>query len=71
MKTYHVAKNGSDYQKGTREEPFLTISKAAKEARSGDQVIVHEGEYREWVRQNMADAATRNGLYIGWQKANM
>lgn len=50
MKTYHVAKNGSDYQKGTREAPFLTISKAAKEARSGDRVIVHEGEYREWVR---------------------
>ncbi len=50
MKTYHVAKVGSDLNKGTKDAPFLTINKAAKEARSGDQVIVHAGEYREWVR---------------------
>lgn len=46
----HVAKTGSDLAAGTREEPFLTISQAAKVAETGDTVIVHEGEYREWVK---------------------
>ena len=46
---YHVAKNGSDLNPGTAEAPFLTISKAASLARSGDVVTVHAGTYREWV----------------------
>src|SRR5690625_7123027 len=47
---YHVAKNGSDYAKGTENDPFLTINKAASVAVAGDTIIVHEGEYREWVK---------------------
>jgi len=47
---YHVAKHGSDRNPGTEKEPFLTINKAASVARAGDTVIVHEGEYREWVK---------------------
>lgn len=47
---YHVAKKGCDLWEGTRERPFLTISKAAAEAVSGDRVIVHGGIYREWVK---------------------
>lgn len=50
MREYHVAVNGNDLAAGTREEPFRTISKAAQTAVSGDHVIVHEGEYREWVK---------------------
>ena len=46
---YHVSKTGSDKNIGTAEAPFLTISHAAKLADEGDVVIVHEGEYREWV----------------------
>ncbi|NMA90851.1 MAG: right-handed parallel beta-helix repeat-containing protein [Amphibacillus sp.] len=46
---YHVAKHGSDLGKGTKDDPFLTINKAASVAVAGDTVIVHEGEYREWV----------------------
>lgn len=46
---YHVAKNGSDLGKGTLQDPFLTINKAASVAIAGDTVIVHEGVYREWV----------------------
>ncbi|MCR4863730.1 MAG: DUF1565 domain-containing protein, partial [Bacteroidales bacterium] len=46
---YHVAKGGSDLNPGTAEAPFLTISKAASIARSGDVVTVHAGTYREWV----------------------
>lgn len=48
-RVYHVAKNGNDSYPGNREYPFLTISKAASVAEKGDRVIVHEGEYREWV----------------------
>ena len=47
---YHVAKNGCDRNNGTKENPFLTISRAAKVADEGDTVIVHEGVYREWVK---------------------
>lgn len=47
---YHVAKNGSDQNQGTRQHSFLTINKAASVAMAGDTVIVHEGEYREWVK---------------------
>lgn len=48
-KIYHVAKTGSDKAIGSKEKPFLTISKAAKIAEKGDKIIVHEGVYREWV----------------------
>lgn len=47
---YHVSKKGNDFSKGTKEEPFLTINKAAQHAKAGDTVIVHEGEYREWIK---------------------
>lgn len=50
MKEYHVACTGSDKAAGTLENPFRTISKAAALALAGDRVIVHEGEYREWVK---------------------
>jgi hypothetical protein len=49
-KEFHVAVTGSDSADGTKEHPFRTISKAAKIAETGDKVIVHEGEYREWVK---------------------
>ena len=47
---YYVSKKGSDKNKGMKDSPFLTIQKAADIAVAGDTVIVHEGEYREWVR---------------------
>lgn len=46
---YHVSINGSDGASGTKEQPFRTINHAAKFARPGDTVQVHEGVYREWV----------------------
>lgn len=46
---YHVAKTGSDMGKGTFDDPFLTINKAASVAMAGDTITVHEGVYREWV----------------------
>ena len=50
MREYHVAVTGCDFEDGTKDHPFRTISKAALLAMPGDCVIVHEGEYREWVK---------------------
>ena len=46
----HVAMTGSDSADGSADRPFRTINRAAAVARAGDTVIVHAGEYREWVR---------------------
>ena len=45
----HVAKSGCDCADGSVDAPLLTINKAAQIAEPGDTVIVHEGEYREYV----------------------
>ncbi len=46
----HVATSGSDRADGTPSRPFRTINRAAALAQPGDTVVVHEGEYREWVQ---------------------
>jgi alpha-N-arabinofuranosidase len=46
---YHVAKNGSDKNTGTKEKPFLTIQAAADLAQPGNIITVHEGTYRERI----------------------
>ncbi|NLL00009.1 MAG: DUF1565 domain-containing protein [Clostridiales bacterium] len=46
---YHVSIQGNDQAKGTVDQPFRTISRAAALALPGDTVIVHAGVYREWV----------------------
>src|SRR3954464_2774455 len=48
--TLHVATTGSDVADGSEENPFRTINRAAELARPGDTVVVHGGEYREWVQ---------------------
>ncbi|BBH68444.1 hypothetical protein ACTI_51290 [Actinoplanes sp. OR16] len=45
----HVATTGNDDADGSAQRPFRTINRAAALARPGDTVIVHAGEYREWV----------------------
>jgi hypothetical protein len=50
MTTLHVAANGADDADGSAGRPFRTINRAAELARPGDTVLVHEGEYREWVQ---------------------
>ena len=47
---FHVAMTGSDSSDGSQSRPFRTINQAADLAQAGDTVVVHEGEYREWVR---------------------
>jgi Right handed beta helix region/Protein of unknown function (DUF1565) len=47
---FHVATDGSDNGDGSEDSPFRTISHAADLAQAGDTVVVHAGEYREWVK---------------------
>jgi hypothetical protein len=47
---FHVATSGSDDADGAAERPFRTINRAANVAQPGDTVLVHAGEYREWVK---------------------
>lgn len=49
-KIFHVAKSGNDRNCGSEAAPFFTIQRAASLAAAGDRVVVHEGEYREWVK---------------------
>ncbi len=44
-----VSVNGSDDNDGSEEKPFLTIQAAARVARPGDVITVHQGTYRERV----------------------
>jgi hypothetical protein len=46
----HVATSGSDTGDGSAQQPFRTINRAAEVAQPGDTVVVHAGEYREWVK---------------------
>ena len=46
----HVAISGSDSADGSPDNPLRTINQAAARAEPGDRVVVHDGEYREWVR---------------------
>lgn len=41
----HVAPGGSDRGSGSEAEPWATLAHAAREARAGDRVLVHDGTY--------------------------
>ncbi len=44
---YYVSKEGDDQNSGTKEDPFLTIGKAATQLFAGDTCYIMEGTYRE------------------------
>jgi len=48
-KEYHVAKTGNDNNPGTPAAPLLTIQAASDIAREGDEIVVHQGVYRERI----------------------
>src|SRR4051794_7793589 len=58
----HVATTGSDSADGTQAGPFRTISRASESARPGDAVIVHAGEYREWVKPSQSGLSDRRRI---------
>ena len=48
--TVYVAKTGSDANEGTKDKPFLTISKAVMQLpNGGDIIVLDSGDYRETV----------------------
>ena len=49
MTTYYVATSGSNSGKGTSGSPFKSISKAMQAAKSGDEIVVRSGTYKEGV----------------------
>jgi hypothetical protein len=59
---FHVAMNGSDLSDGSPSRPLRTINRAAQLARAGDTVVVHEGEYREWVRPRRGGLGDRRRI---------
>ncbi len=46
---YHVSPSGNDANKGTSQQPLLTIQAAADLAQPGDVITVHAGTYRERI----------------------
>lgn len=66
-KEYHVSIGGNDKAEGSVKYPFRTISKAAAVAVAGDKVIVHKGEYREWVKPE--NGGTSNITRIEYEAA--
>lgn len=68
---YFVVKNGSDFNPGTADKPFLTISKAAYVAKPGDVVTVHEGVYREWVNPKFGGTSSQRIIYQAAEGENV
>ncbi len=61
---FHVSITaGNDQAKGTADQPFRTISRAAALAMPGDTVIVHAGVYREWVNPAHGGTAEHRIVY--------
>lgn len=60
---YHVSINGNDQARGTADQPFRTISRAAALAMAGDTVTVHAGIYRESVNPVNGGTAEHRIIY--------
>lgn len=58
----HVSVDGSDKTDGLIDAPLRTIGRAAALARPGDTVIVHSGEYREWVQPQRGGLGERRRI---------
>jgi len=50
MSVLYVSKEGREDAAGTKADPFLRIMQAAEAALPGDEIVVGDGVYREWVR---------------------
>ena len=60
---YHVNANSLPFGDGSAKKPFRTIQEAADAALPGDEVLVHPGVYREWVKPRRAGTPSRRIIY--------
>ena len=60
--TIHVAPTGSNRHNGSEHQPLRTINAASAIARPDDTVIVHAGEYREWVTPRRGGLSDRRRI---------
>lgn len=60
---YYVDCKSGKEGTGTKEEPFRTISQAAEIARAGDEIIVADGIYREYVDPKFGGSADARIIY--------
>ena len=54
---YFVSKNGNDANPGTKQQPFLTIQKAASVMQAGDVCYISAGVYPETIRPGQSGTA--------------
>lgn len=66
-KSYHVAINGNDTNKGSLKAPFKTIQKAADVMRAGDTCYIHAGTYYESVRPANSGSPGKPLVFIGYK----
>ena len=63
MAIYHVnQKLGCDCNCGCSDKPFATINQAAQVALAGDEIIIHEGVYRERVAPRWGGKSNTNRI---------
>ena len=73
-RTYVVAQRhpaAGDENPGTREKPFKAISRAAKEVKPGDTVLIEDGVYRECVLIETSGAPGRPITFAAAPMANV
>ena len=61
---YYVSTNGADTNKGTFENPFLSITKAISIMNPGDICFVREGTYHEEIALNEIEGSKENPISI-------
>lgn len=63
---YYVAKNGSDSNPGTEQQPWRTIQKAADTLGPGEKVLIRQGTYNESVEPANSGETGRHITYASY-----
>lgn len=63
--TYYVATNGNNSSDGSLATPWSNVWYAAKSVSAGDLVIIHAGEYNEFVTNTVSGTAGNSIIFTG------
>ena len=66
-KDYFVSPQGSDVARGSKEQPFATISKACNVLQPGDRCYLREGVYREVLRPARSGSAEKLIIFANYK----